>query len=279
MMKRSVIIVGMLLSFFFFLTIEVSAKEICGCTNKFTGNLRIPNNGAECRWWENDLCWEDGDGTQGPPGEQGLQGEPGLQGEVGPQGSQGEQGLPGSPGDQGPQGELGSIGPEGPQGPPGLGMTPGEHILNLPPLAFTVVKSEAGTTWNYGRGFVGRAGQGSRIDIATQVNLPENAVITEVSIYVHDPTDMGGVVIIPRLYRKGSWEDIPDPLLMLDEYFNSTIAFSSPILQEAVFTDIEYPTVDGNYAYILYLQYMPYGTIPTYFHGACITYTLTSVAP
>lgn len=146
-MKKLLIVISVILSLFLLSVVSVSAEEICGCTNKFTGSLRILKDGANCGWWENDLCWETGDGTQGPPGEQGPQGEPGPQGDTGPpgadgqdgavgpqgiqgetgpagpQGDQGDQGLPGADGAKGDKGDTGNIGPAGPQGDPG---PPGE---------------------------------------------------------------------------------------------------------------------------------------------------------
>jgi type VI secretion system secreted protein Hcp len=82
---------------------------IDGCYHRLTGNLRVVDDGDDCRALETAIEWN----QRGPQGDQGI---PGPRGDIGPQG---DQGIPGPQGDIGPKGDPGDDGPAGPPGPPG----------------------------------------------------------------------------------------------------------------------------------------------------------------
>ena len=96
-MKKSFVVMGILIAFLVVTCTEASAEEtvIHGCYSKFWGRLRIVNNPKQCKRWETPISWN----RQGKSGEQGL---------TGPEGPVGPQGPPGEPGPQGPQGVAGA---------------------------------------------------------------------------------------------------------------------------------------------------------------------------
>ena len=60
-MKKLLLVIGVILSFFLLTSGYINAEEICGCANKFNGKLRILKDNSECRKWENKICWGSGD--------------------------------------------------------------------------------------------------------------------------------------------------------------------------------------------------------------------------
>lgn len=85
-------------------------QTIRACVNKYTGDVRVLEDGASCRArLETALNWNQ-NGPQGPAGPAGATGATGPAGETG---------VPGPQGAPGPQGEKGDAGPQGPEGSAG----------------------------------------------------------------------------------------------------------------------------------------------------------------
>jgi hypothetical protein len=96
-------------------------SEIRACTERWTGLVRVIDEGERCgRGWDL-LTWnaEGQPGPAGPAGADGAQGPAGPQGEQGPAGADGAQGPAGPQGEQGPAGPAGADGADGAEGPPG----------------------------------------------------------------------------------------------------------------------------------------------------------------
>ncbi len=97
-MKKILIVISVIISFSFISVAYSNAEEICGCTNKWSGNLRISKVAGDCSWWENEICWGSGGGSQGPEGPQGPPGADGQDGWEGPPGDDGHDGADGKDG-------------------------------------------------------------------------------------------------------------------------------------------------------------------------------------
>ena len=161
-------------------SVPTAGDVVLACANK-QGDVRIVESHTECRRNETPVRWN----VRGPEGPRGAVGPQGPQGPQGPAGPRGEQGPAGPQGEQGPQGERGLQGPEGPQGaqgPAGPGFSGTQHytvgsadLRGVSP-ASQIVAFPAGPA---PRGIYVSAGE---TRLVGGIHLPQNAVITEVSL-------------------------------------------------------------------------------------------------
>jgi len=84
-MRKSFVVMGILIAFLVVTCTEASAEEnvIHGCYSKFRGHLRIVKNPKQCKRWETPISWN-------RQGQRGEQGPTGPEGPAGPQGPAGE---------------------------------------------------------------------------------------------------------------------------------------------------------------------------------------------
>ena len=157
-------------------------------------------------------------------------------------------------------------------------MATGEQFLNMPAVAFFPIGPipyAAQTSWDLPEGFWGRipGDAGTVVHLYAPVYLPDGAIVTEFSVRYYDNSVDEELWVRLHLVSKANWEY--DGFYMVIEEFNTHGEFASPDIQSAVFTDINYSTIDNrDYSYGIHLSWGPGSSGAIHFHGCRITYVI-----